>query len=491
MTVQAPAANERQQSNVVFKAFNAIMARSKLALGLNQPFGGKRNLNEVFGWQETISAEDFRKMYNRGGIAKRLVHAYPDATWGRPPEIWAQAGNDPNQQDEVWNKAWAEFVKRYNLWDVLYRLDVLAGLGRYGVLLIGNGQPLNTTMRKKPGPGAAQEIIFLQPFGEDTSAIQAWDEDVTSSNFGKPKTYRLTPDYKDGPTTNGMSMVTQVRRAFTVDYTRVLHVTHGTLESNVYGLPLYAPVYDYLSDLRKVVGSSSESYWLTAYRGMHVDIDKELELDPTDEANLSAEVDEYVHGFRRFIRTRGTSVKALESDVADPRGAFDVLITLISGTTGIPKRILLGSEAGQLASVQDKGNWAERVEEYRTLHAEPYILVPFIQKMIAIGALPAPQGDAEVRILWPDAYRMSPLERGQTAAQTARTLANTMKAMEPTVVGYKTETVAGPPGLDGAPGPSVTKEIPIYGEPLITREEARAIIGMSSDNRVLAQDPNI
>jgi len=183
---------------------------------------------------------------------------------------------------------------------------------------------------------------------------------------------------------------------------------------------------------------------------MQVDVDKEMELLEADAQALEEEIEEYIHNLRRVIRTKGVTVNSLGSDVADPRGTFSVLTSLLSGATGIPQRILFGSEAGQLASEQDRANWAARIEERRVLFAEPMILNPFVKMMVAATVLPAP---TSLVWKWPDAFKMSPLERAQAAAQKARTLANTAKALEAT-------------------------------DPVITKEEARSMIGLDEVNPI-------
>jgi hypothetical protein len=262
---------------------------------------------------------------------------------------------------------------------------------------------------------------------------------------------------------------------------------------------------------------------------MQIDVDKDMDFTDDDADNLSAELDEYQDKLRRFIRTRGVKINNLGSDVADPRGTYDPIIDLISGATGIPRRILLGTESGHLASTQDKGNWAERIEEYRTLVGAPCILDPFIWMLVDAGILSDP-GEYEIR--WPDAYRMSPLERGQQAAQISRTAGNFARmvsdwqkmqierqraargefggstqtmipdkskesAAEPTVhaldpkaklpFGKKPgDPKAGPP-MPPAPAeklPDAVKLTPITGE-LLTLEEMRIVLNEATDKRTI------
>lgn len=453
------------------RRMSTYLQRANFAQLFGQAFGGKRNYNEVFGYPSILSSQEMWEMYYRGGVAHRIIHAYPDAVWGRPPQLYV-----PNNPE--WNAQWDTLVKKTKLWTYIHKADILAGLGRYSILLIGTNKG---NLEQKLT--SAKEITFFQPYAERNVTVSRWDRDPTSPRFGQPEIYTVTPNvdksvYAGDATTTAPSIVT----SFKVHWSRVLHISHGTLESPVYGTPLYAPIWNYLIDLIKVVGSSAESYWMTAYQGMHANVDPEMELDEEDANDLSEEIDEYQHGLRRFIRTRGVEVKSLGSTVADPRGAFDVLLTLISGTTGIPKRILLGSEAGQLASSQDKGNWADRVEEKRQNHAEPNIIMPFLKWLNDTSILE--NNPEEVQLLWPEAYRMSPLERSQTSAQTARTIANISKGLQPTMITPAIPAVTGPDGS------VITPEVPaVTGEALVTHAEARKLIGLSTDQQVLVESP--
>lgn len=434
------------------QGFRGLMGLLRRTLkGRLTSFQGRRNYQEIFGWDELITAENMLYMYNRGGIAKRVVDAFPDAIWARPPQVWAEG-------DAVWTAAWDNLVNGDpKFWANLHRLDKLSRLGHYAVMLLGTDKPA----LGKPLTVASQ-LTYMQPYGQTAANIIEWDKNPMSPTFGRPIRYRIYPD--GGlvlSNSTGIESAGGARASFEVHASRVLHVSRGGLEDDVFGQPSMAPIWDYLVDLRKVVGSSSESYWIAANRGLQADVDKDMALAAEDQAALEMEVDEFFNGFRRFIRTKGVEINELKNDIANPTASFDVLVTLISGTTGIPKRILLGSEAGQLASTQDKGNWAERVEEDTALHIGPNIIMPFIQKMIAIGLLPRPQG--KLVMLHPDAYRMSPLERGQTQAQTARSIANIVKMLE------SRESRA---------------------RNLLTDVEVRAILGFASDNRVLEDNPD-
>jgi hypothetical protein len=472
---------------------NQIMNRIGLTRALGLSFDGKRDYYGAFGYPTEINLQMIMDMYIRNGIAKRIVDAKPEATWGRPPRIYL-----PDQ--DVWTTQFYKLAWDLDLWSNLKKLDVLASLGRYAIMVIGTNRGA-LHMPLPSGGAGSLKITYLQSYGETQVQIKEWDQDPFSPRFGQPKLYtisnqntvrQLNPTGVIDPDTRPQGS------SFDVHWQHVIHVAKNGLTNDIYGIPDYVPIWNYLEDLQKVMGASAESYWRNAFPGIHANVDKDMDLDEEDEANLSAEFDEFQHDMRRIMRTRGVAVKGIDVKIADPKSSFDVLVTALSGSTGTPKRILLGSEAGQLASSQDKASWAERIEEYRENYAEPRLVWPFVSWAMQYKLVPVPDG-AEIqkmRALWPDAYRQSPLERGQTAAQTARSLANITKGMQPVeltpaipevpATPERQDPITGAvtPATPGTPGtPAVTAD------PLISRDEARRILGLSTDQNLLAQFP--
>jgi hypothetical protein len=278
------------------------------------------------------------------------------------------------------------------------------------------------------------------------------------------------------------------RNTFDVHWTRILHVAEDCLEDATFGRSRLECVYNVLDDLLKVTGGAAESFWLTGNRGLHIDLDKEMDLEGEDEEALSAEVDEYVNQQARVLRTRGVKVTELGTSTADPSNVFDVLLSLIAASTGIPKRVLLGTEAGQLSSQQDRANWATQIEARISNFAQPVILLPFIVMQVRNGVLPVPE---TLTLTWPEAFKLNPLERGQTSAQIARSAANLVKVLSTPAPTPVIDQVA-VPGTGGsfnaagdkpvgkdktATAPKTVKaEMHQAYEPFITPEEARKII---------------
>jgi len=122
------------------------------------------------------------------------------------------------------------------------------------------------------------------------------------------------------------------------------------------------------------------------------------------------------------LALQGVTPHSLTSPYEDASPLIGALLDLIAGTAEMPKRLLIGSERGELASGQDENNWASRIDERRNDFAGPSIVRPFVQMMIDTGNLPAPQGSFWVE--WPEAGSLSPEKAAQVNKLRAETLAS-------------------------------------------------------------------
>jgi len=391
------------------KTLSALTDRMLLAQTAGMQFDGERDLYSVFGYAKVVTPEQLLSKYNRQDIASRIVDAPPGATWSRPPTM---------KEVSTLSNEWDALVKNNKLkfHNALYRVDRLSRLNRFSLLLFGfdDGKKLNKPVTK------ATELLYVRPIAGRQVTEITFNKNERDPRFGQPETYTIKFDNPDTKTGNGLGAETSSSKPLTVHWSRCIHVVEYPLEDATYGTPIMEKVYNLLDDLLKVSGGTSEMYWLTGNRGLHADIDKEMEIDPADAAALSDEILEYQHQLRRVIRTRGVTLKALESSVPNPKETFEMIMSIISGTTGIPRRILVGSEAGQLASEQDRANWAERIEERRILFVNPEILNPTVDRLQAVGIL----SEGQPEWLWPSAFIQNPLEEGQTMAQIARSVGN-------------------------------------------------------------------
>ena len=66
---------------------------------------------------------------------------------------------------------------------------------------------------------------------------------------------------------------------------------------------------------------------------------------------MKDQIADYIHGFNRSLTLQGVKANVLSQSPSDPKGIVDVLIQSISGGSGIPVRILTGSERENVSNL--------------------------------------------------------------------------------------------------------------------------------------------
>jgi len=384
-----------------------LLGRSIVAGLAGQQFHGIRDVDTVCGYTINPGINDFYARYERRGIASTIVDEPANTSWRRPPVI------SDGTTDSAFMKSWITLHKRLNVYHYMERADRLSGIGSYGVLLIGSktgelADPLTAV-------SGQTDIIFISPFSEKHSQITHYETDTKNPRFGKPLMYRITVG---GDVISTRSVKTQ-----DVHYSRVIHIAEGLLDNDVLGEPRLKKVFNRLEDLDKIVGSAAEGFWQTASPGYSIGPKKDYDLDPTAITDAKAEFQNYIHGLQRLIATEGIDIDELGGKISDPTAAFDVVMSLISGKTGIPKRVLLGSEQGELASSQDQANWLGRIQARQQQFVEPMILRAFIDRLISINALPEPS-KGEYMVTWEDLFSLNELEKARAHSLNALAVKN-------------------------------------------------------------------
>lgn len=365
---------------------------------------GKRDLWKTFGYPVDISLQQYWLRYKRDGIGRRVIRSYPEACWRQPPLIFDNAGvsDDPNDKDySPFVEAAGNFFEHTGAFRYLSRADVLSRTGHYAILLLGFDDDAELS---EPMDGEAN-LVYLATYSEHSAKITKWEEDRKSPRYGFPVTYSVTPRNDDGASGS--------KQSFTVHHTRVIHIAEGADEDEIFGTPALRPIWNYLLDLEKVVGSGSETFWLNARGGMSIEVAPDAQLTDTAREAMKTQVDEFENELRRVFALQGASAKPLLMQVNDPSPNANLILQLISGETGIPNRLLLGSERGELASSQDASSWEARVDERNRHHCEPNILIPFIDRMIETGNLPEPEEQWFAE--WPEASAMTPDKQADVA----------------------------------------------------------------------------
>lgn len=405
---------------------NGRAGMGKLKNFKNQSVIGMWN---TFGYTIEPSYEDYLLRYKRQDIAKRIIDANVNYTWKTMPIIVDDEEKEDRETETEFELAIYDFFLNFKVSQLFKKADRLCCIGKFSVIVIGTSgesleEPLGTYSN------GLDSLVFLNVYSESQVKIKSYITDTTDSRYGKPNKYEITPTSIDeqGQIKN--------QTKYIVDSSRIIHIADETIDSELYGIPKLQPVINLLDDLLKVCGGSAEMFWLSAYQGLAFEVQEGYDLSPDDAKKLEGEIENYVNKAQRFMKLKGVNVKPVGSSVADPRGNFDTIIFLISGASNIPKRILLGSEQGQLAASVDQDTFFSYIQSRRNGFATENVIRELLDRMILCGILPTPK-DETYTVEWEALFELTEQEK----LNAAKTRIEAIKIAAP--FGEVTELITG------------------------------------------------
>lgn len=380
-------------------------------LWLQRMLDPRRDLDYECGHPTVITIADYKRAFLRGDLATRVVSVWPEESWNGRPQVY-ETEDDTETEFE---SAWVDLEKRLKVYSTLLRADILSGIGRFGVVLLGldDGQDLNQPVegineRGEKVGNQERQLLYIRPFDESLITVSTFEKDTRNPRYGLPTRYRIQFD-EPNDIGGGTSITGDVH------WSRIIHITDNRTSSDVYGLPRMEKVFDRLLDVKKIAGGSGEMFWKGGFPGLSLEANPagdeqiDFDLDATKE-----QLEAYMNGLQRYMATIGMQAKSLSVQVADPSPHLEVQIRLISMALGVPWRVFMGSEAAQLASEQDTRSWNGRLTRRREEYLTPYVITPFIERLVAFGVLPEP---AELLVDWPDLNTPSDIEKADVSAK--------------------------------------------------------------------------
>lgn len=396
-----PPANQTVSNAEMLHTLEDLTQRMRLAAALGQQYGGNRDLYEALGYKKDLLLEDYWNAYLRQDIARKVNNMPVNSTWRG--DIRITDGDEDGRFEEEWNN----LADRTRLWNKITRVDRLAGLGQFAILVLGFDDVQNPEQFQNPVlDDGDRKLLYLHAYSQRSAEIEEWEDNPKSERYGLPRLYKVK--------TTIPGEVHQTRD-ISVHHTRIIHVAEELLESEVYGVPRMKGVYNRFEDLAKIVGGSAEMFWRGARPGYAAKTRENARLGPQDKTDLDNQFQEFEHELRRWMRIQGMDIQELSPQVSDPSNHVDVQLNMISAHTYIPKRILIGSERGELSSKQDESNWYQRIEDRRDSYGEPVILRPLTDKLIYYGVISEPK-DGTYDVQWSDLWTPGQKERSEIAS---------------------------------------------------------------------------
>jgi hypothetical protein len=392
-----------------------------------------RNLDKDCGYpQGRIDLRTYRDMYDRWGIAARVVQVYPDECWATEPEVYES--EDPKKKTR-WERKLQEVLVKHKLWHYVHRADVECGIGSFGGLLMGfPGDPETPVpgvedylVRGARGAVEEQPLYYLRPLPEDYLRVEEFDT-TDGPRFGQPLYYTMTTGFAATAAERGTNPLQVMQepeaKRIRLHWTRVVHLADGLESSDVFGTPRMQRVFNYLFDVRKIGGGSAEMFWQGAFPGWAFEVFKELADSITlDRETIAEEVEKYRNRLQRVLTSKAGTWKSLAPQIADPSNHLLQQLTLLCASLGVPLRIFLGSEAGHLASTQDIQTWNRRLGKRQNNYLTPWVVRPVIDRLIAAGVLPPPRrGPGGYRVSWKDLNSLTDTDKADRSVKLAQSL---------------------------------------------------------------------
>ncbi len=387
----------------------------------------RRDYNAECGYPSNPTVRYFTEMYDTDGIANRIVSIFPNECFGVSPEVYETDGPKKTPMEKDWLALCDDPYT--NPIEVLHQADIESRKGRFGAILYGydDGKDLSLPVEgvdrnDLPVPRSRDnKLLYLRAFNEGSVWISKIETDKTCRRFGKPLTYmvKFVDNYRS---VNGITEETgSVDQE--VHWTRMQHIAEN---GKLFHAPILLDSYKRVLDLGKILGSSAEMFYKGGFAPLSLELDpRVLELrDVTfDLASLQEDVQKFVNGLQRVLTLVGFTAKSLAPQVASPTDQIQAQLTIIAITYGIPLRIFMGSEAGQLASAQDVKNWNRRLKLRQKGYIQNYMLRPMVNRLIAVGAIRPPKaGPEKYKVFWPDVNIPDDNEQSQIADRLAAAL---------------------------------------------------------------------
>ena len=426
MADNKPTANENQFAKLQELLINMEFSRSRL---LKQLFDPRRDLDDECGYpKQNPSPQEYYDLYDRDPIAARVVELFPKECWQVQPTVYEEEEGDTQTEFEAaWEtmtrnlraeRSWHNDVTGSVLWEYLYRLDMVSGIGRYGVLLLGFNDVTGDDLSKPVQVSKALRLRFLRVFPEVLADITQYEVDASSPRLGMPTMYNLTfNDPREHLTGVGVSTSTR-----SVHWTRIIHVpSDDVVSSEFIGTERMRTVLNRILDLRKVYGAASEGYWKACFTLLTAETHPSLGGDvEINETKVKEMFENMMNGLQRQGVLSGMTLKSTAPAVVDPTPHVDKGIEAICIKLGCPVPVFKGYEIGEQASENNDTSWDERIKQRMNNRITPRIIVPFTDRLIGFGVLPQPQ---MYIVFWPDLSAQTDAEKADTSVKVIMAIA--------------------------------------------------------------------
>jgi hypothetical protein len=374
-----------------------IRRRQRLAESYGGTLDGKRPAAWAeYGYKETLCFTDYLNAYERGGPAFGAVHKILDKCWQSLPRIKRPEADE----ESPWEKGVSKLMHGIKAWTKIRDFDRRNLVGVYAGLIyrVADGKMLAEPLEK------ASRLVDIVPVSEDQLRVTQWHTDERDADtYGKPKLFQYRARRPTATDTQG-----QPDQWVDVHPSRVQLLAEGAVGDDFFGgVPLLRAGFNSLVDLEKISGGSAESFLKNSSRVLVFEFEKGVtptvissnNADGTVSTRSTAEVleektDALNRSIDKSIMIGGGKATTLQTDIADPRGAWETAANNFAAAVQIPFTILFGQQTGRLASDEDQDDFNNRCTSRRDNLLTPAV-EEFVRRMQACGVIEAGEFEVE------------------------------------------------------------------------------------------------
>lgn len=402
-----------EQNNEVAFLVNALaetmaMGRQR-ALYASQINGNTKRtkLWDEFGYPDTVSFDLLYRAYRRNSAAYAGVHKTLDNCWVDQPVIIDGPVADKSKIATEWEITVTRLLKKH--WSKIKDADRRNLVGHYSAIILqikdsrSWSEPVDTALVAQLGEAA---LVKLIPVWESQIKPGNYDIDTFSPTYGQPINYLFNeqPVGDDGTYGNV--------RSVTVHPSRVIILAEGSEDDNMLsGIPLNEAGYNDLLDIEKTKGGSAEGFLKNASRQLGIQFDDKTDMKTIAQQAKDAgykdlgeamndKISKLNRGTDSALVTQSGTTSVLSVVAADPTPSWTVSANSYSSTIGCPFNILFGKQTGNLASTEDKKEWAKKGNGRRGGWLS-WLITEVIQRWCDVGVISQPTKN-EITVDWSD-----------------------------------------------------------------------------------------
>ncbi len=363
-------------------------------------FGGLRDLFAALGFKHKLTIDDYRKRYERGGIAKVLIDRLPEEMWDDGVFIREADNHDPKNLSDNERES-ARLWERLNIESRMMKADKLAGLSTHSVILIGVKESSTDLSLPLPRLNGPDDILFLLQFAEDNAKVLSLVKNFQDPRFGRPEIYELKTV---GTSPDGIMLPSANTTPIKVHWTRIIHVAHGLLESDWIGTPDLKASWNDLESLYKTLWGGPEFAFRRGDMGIQWALDPEFDWQSDKGIELLKKIDEQIeerrHNLRSDVKTVGVDAKPIQGTPDKFGPNAETSLKVIAGAHCLPYTMLIGEELGLRAGENNRETLNIVTQGRRKQFGTP--LVRQLQdRLISVNGLPKPRSkDGKYDVVW-------------------------------------------------------------------------------------------